>query len=329
MSLTFKKYSCGTGNEVGYGVETIAGSSLAHASGCHQGTIDELAMPLDTACPSCSMKITVPDEHLGMQLACPQCHNFIPTEPLTVLSDYDIVEEAPLASFAPASKTLTAEQKEFKKQRLARKKKKEKEEAAQKKLRMMIVGGVTVGGLCMMAVVIWIFSMIITQPSADDFADQEWKPLIVPDRVKVLFPGESKHNRQQVGPITLHAYSWSPDRNSMFMISYSEGNMPEDRRRLSEERLLNDSCDGAVANMEGAKELSRKSIKLGDIPGKEMVVYIPQGKGKGIMRAYYHKDQGRIYLLMAGGKGYQPDNPNVKKFFDSFEILEKGKSKEK
>jgi hypothetical protein len=78
----------------------------------------------------------------------------------------------------------------------------------------------------------------------------------------------------------------------------------------------------------GPKELSRTPIKLGDIPGMELVVRVEELSGKVIMRGYYDQPNGRLFVAMIAGKGLEPNHENVKRFFDSFEILKEGEKKE-
>src|SRR5207249_3150569 len=85
-----------------------------------------------------------------------------------------------------------------------------------------------------------------------------------------------------------------------------------------------DSCDGsmAFAKENGGKELKRESVSLGDYPGKQLIVKIPSQSAKFIQRVYYA--HGRAFIVMIGGRGLEPDHPNVKMLFDSFEILDPG-----
>jgi choice-of-anchor C domain-containing protein len=100
--------------------------------------------------------------------------------------------------------------------------------------------------------------------------------------------------------------------------------LPPHRRGLPAETLLNDACDGAMANTknQGAVEVSRRSVQLGAYEGKELVSEIPRHSAKMISRIYMV--QGRLYLAMAGAIGLEPDHANVKRLFESFEILDHG-----
>ncbi len=119
----------------------------------------------------------------------------------------------------------------------------------------------------------------------------------------------------------VHSVECNP--NTAFMVSYSEGALPPERRKLGSEALLDDSCDGAVRNVQsdGDVEKQRESIKLGAIPGKQVLIDFPKKNGRMIVRIFLFEQ--RLYVALALGKGYSPEHENVKRFFSSFEILEK------
>ena len=129
---------------------------------------------------------------------------------------------------------------------------------------------------------------------------------------------------QDIKGLKVVAYHYLPDRNSAYAISYMEGELPPERRSLSVDQLLNDSCDGAVANTPGGKEISRKSITLGPHAGKQVVVRVAEGRGKIIMRVYIHATNKRLFTVLAGGEGFEPRDKNVQWLFNSFEILDDG-----
>jgi hypothetical protein len=162
--------------------------------------------------------------------------------------------------------------------------------------------------------------------------DDRWKPVEVPNRMKVLFPGSAE--RQKIAPegIQTIMYMCNVDKDQVFGVGYSEGPLPDKIRNMKLEDILDDSCDGALARMKlttggkGVKELSRDSVTLGAHKGKQLEIEIQVGDGgRMIMRTFYHKDSGRRYIAMCGGKDYKADQPNVKKFFESFQILDNGK----
>jgi hypothetical protein len=72
----------------------------------------------------------------------------------------------------------------------------------------------------------------------------------------------------------------------------------------------------------GGREVRRESVQLGPYPGKQLVIYIPQAGGHMISRCYLAG--GRLYITMCGGSGYDASHKDVRRFLDSFEILDAG-----
>ena len=119
-------------------------------------------------------------------------------------------------------------------------------------------------------------------------------------------------------------YSCQPDKNSIYAVGYMEGELPPERRNLPPETLLNDACDGSIRNTEnqGAVESGRESIQLGPYPGKQLSSDIARAGAKTVARVYLA--HGKIFIVMAGAVGLEKDHANVKRLFESFEILETG-----
>jgi hypothetical protein len=153
--------------------------------------------------------------------------------------------------------------------------------------------------------------------------DEQWRILEIPNRVKVRLPGTAQKITQPIAGMTMIMHMCNPDKNSFYAVSYMEGVLPENRRALPVETLLNDSCDGSVANLraQGGVEESRQPVQLGPHPGKELVVNMTKADGKVVSRVFIANS--RLYVVSAGGLGFRPDHENVQRLFDSFEILEK------
>jgi hypothetical protein len=100
--------------------------------------------------------------------------------------------------------------------------------------------------------------------------------------------------------------------------------LPPHRLALPVETLLTDTCNGTVANVAnmGGQEERREAIQLGPHVGKELSVFIPRANGRIISRFYIVG--GRLYMAMCGGSGHDVGHANVKRFFESFTILDAG-----
>src|SRR5262249_38699306 len=148
----------------------------------------------------------------------------------------------------------------------------------------------------------------------------DWKAFEGPNRVRAKMPGVPVQNIQSVPgglglQIVMHSVS---DQDSIYAVGWSEGQMPAERRALPAEKILNDSCDGALATTRGASESSRKSVQIGPHPGKMMVLRVPEGRGKVIMCYYFNEKVGRLYMALVGGKGFGESSKQVRWFLESF-----------
>jgi hypothetical protein len=152
----------------------------------------------------------------------------------------------------------------------------------------------------------------------DEIPDAKWQAVEVPGLLKAKLPGASALQTQNVAGVPLVMKLCTPDKDSMYAISYTDGDLPPHRRAMSPDALLNDSCNGSVAGS-GGKEVSRESISLAGFPGRQLVIDVPKGNGKIVSRIYLVN--GRLVTVMAGGRGMEPDNANVRKLFASLELL--------
>jgi WD40 repeat protein len=161
-----------------------------------------------------------------------------------------------------------------------------------------------------------------TVDPVDAVAADKWQPLEIPNRIKVRLPGTSQRQTRTVAGVEFIWYSADPDQDQSYGFGYTENPLPPKLRALSTDALLDDSCNGCLAMTKGAQELSREAIRLGPHAGKQLVMSLPQGNLKGILRTYYNAGSGRRYLVMAAGRGLDPDHANVRRLFESFEILD-------
>src|SRR5262249_1549142 len=77
-----------------------------------------------------------------------------------------------------------------------------------------------------------------------EIAAHLWRPFQVPGRCKLLFPGSPTQQSQNLGGLTMVMYQVEPDKDSVFGLGYTEGQLPPERRFLPVEQLLNDACNG-------------------------------------------------------------------------------------
>jgi predicted Zn finger-like uncharacterized protein len=316
---------------------------------------ESCVMPRKVWCPQCQTGLQVPDQAAGKSVRCPRCQTtfLVPTvagpeePPDTVAAPASASAAARGASSTPPPSTFAITPptpaggpplpapEEIADSSLAappgatekKKRKRKKKRAAgpglfgipfDSDLFKAIAGGAAAVVLIPVALLlIWLATR--TAPP-DELPASTWEAFEVPGRCKVLLPGKPKRETQTIAGVTLIMHSVQPDKDSVFGIGYTEGALPEARRQLPPEQILNDSCDGSAKNLTdmGGKEVHRGSINLGDIPGKELVMYISKARGHMISRCYLVN--GRLFILMCGGTGYDRGQANVNKFFDSFEV---------
>jgi Zn-finger nucleic acid-binding protein len=295
-------------------------------------------MFVSVLCPNCSARINVPEQRLGRTIRCPRCLGDVPTEvdepEAEPADELEAVEDEP----QPLTRRKTGERPDRsddsidrpRKRKKKKKKRSEAEEEARRWLIWVAVGG-GVLGIGLVALLIWGLNSAFRTEPPPTIPAERWQPVEVPNRMKVLFPGGA--GRQVISPAGIQTvlYSCTPDKDVLFAAAYSEGPLPDAIRNMQLEAILNDSCDGALfsakqaAGGKGVHELSRESVSIGPHKGKELVVEIQAREGgQLILRTFYHEGSGRRYFAMCGGKNYEADQPNVRKFLESFQILDNG-----
>jgi hypothetical protein len=267
-------------------------------------------MSITISCPDCGASLKVADEHQGKAIRCGQCHRVIETQVrgdwIAVASPEAIVPRAPF-------------QNQLRKRRVKRK------GSYQPRFPIRKAIGIGVGSLCFFLAAGFVYWFVRHGHHfrAPTIPEGQWQALEIPNRIKVRLPGAAKQMNQPIAGMTMIMHLCEADKNSFYAVSYMEGVLPEHRRALPVETLLNDSCDGSVPNLraQGGLEESRHSIQLGPHPGKELVIDMRRADGKVISRVYIVNS--RLYIVMAGGLGLRADHENVQRLFDSFEILER------
>jgi hypothetical protein len=156
--------------------------------------------------------------------------------------------------------------------------------------------------------------------SADD--QPEWKEFAPKEgRFKVLMPGVPKvydlDTESDFGKGVLHMHRAQVGK-TMYAANYCD--FPAEIKKTPLKQVYDDSRDGAVANLEG-KLVSEKDIKLGDYPGREIRIDVPEGKLLFRSRVYL-VDQ-RLYQAVVLGTKEAATSKEADKFLDSFKLVEK------
>jgi NPCBM/NEW2 domain len=164
--------------------------------------------------------------------------------------------------------------------------------------------------------------LLVVNLSSNSIADDKWKPFEAPGRCKALMPGTPRQVNQVEGGIHITQHLVEPNRNCAFIVGYNDAKLTPQRLAQGAELILNDASDGALQGMadEGPAELRRESIDYRGYPGKQIVVDLKKRNVTMVCRTFLI--EGRLYFLLAGGKGYSENHKDVKKFYDSFEVIE-------
>jgi hypothetical protein len=150
-----------------------------------------------------------------------------------------------------------------------------------------------------------------------------WRDFVAPG-FKADMPGKPKYTQQvqQVGADRLQVQTYevslrSPARS--FGITYSDYPAHVIRATPAEARL-NGARDGAVKAVRGRLR-SEKRLTLNGFPGRELEIEVG-GKGAAVTRLY--AVDSRMFILTVGGPDVKPDDPDVKRFLDSFQLQSAG-----
>jgi hypothetical protein len=107
--------------------------------------------------------------------------------------------------------------------------------------------------------------------------------------------------------------------DSGFGIIYFE--LPEDEwEKLPMEQRFALIRQGIAAKSPATAVVADKKITLNGNSGREHVLKDPE---KGTLVVRFYAIRPRIFILFAGGKNFQPNSPEIEKFFSSFRLLKK------
>ena len=135
-----------------------------------------------------------------------------------------------------------------------------------------------------------------------------------------LAQGEAETRDTRFGQLTLNKQAAEFDR-MIFGVAYSS--LPDDLfAAYSVEQIL-EAMQDAVLRYYRGRLLSSKSIKLGDYPGVEMTVEVPDDKrtpGGGVWRTRFYLVDHVVYEIDHLGSKRQSISPDIRKFMDSFQL---------
>ncbi len=181
------------------------------------------------------------------------------------------------------------------------------------------MAALALGGLAIVGVVVYAIAN-----QSDAISESKWQKFEQPGCCKILLPGQpEQQNKSFPNGIDITSKLVNVSRSCAFAVGFSSEFTP-DRLLQAPDVLLNQACDICLQDMNKqfpVIETRRESISFGKIPGRQIEMDVPKFGSHLIIR--YYLTTNRVYITMAGGRNYTTDHPDVKRFHDSFEILDK------
>jgi len=148
----------------------------------------------------------------------------------------------------------------------------------------------------------------------------KWKSFASVDgRFEVLMPGQVKSFDTDVandlGPSVLHM-NVATAGETMYVANWVD--FPRDAVNELPDRMLDDSREGALENLDG-ELVSEKKIKLGQHPGREIVIKVE--KLDRLFHARVYLVENRLYQVLAFGPPDVVKSRESQKFLDSFKLM--------
>jgi hypothetical protein len=181
------------------------------------------------------------------------------------------------------------------------------------------MAALALGGLVVVGVVVYAIAN-----QSDDISESKWRMFEQPGCCKILLPGRpEQQNKNLPAGLAITSQLVNISRSCAFAVGYTS-EFTLDRLTEAPDMLLNQMCDECVKDINkqfAVIETRRESISFGKIPGRQIEMDAPKFGSHLIVR--YYLTTNRVYLTMAGGRNYTVEHPDVKRFHDSFEILDK------
>jgi WD40 repeat protein len=176
--------------------------------------------------------------------------------------------------------------------------------------KVLVAGGLTGVGL-----VVFLGGLAVRQFTTT------WQPFAPPGgRYRVLMPGQAKlhpTSGQVPGQKIYFVEPWLAHK--AFLVSHID--IPPARaRQFTIDQHFANARQGMLNNSPGARLKQERTISLGDYPGREWILDMPvKGRNATCVARTYLVGR-RLHMLIVIGPSVTPNNPDVRKFFDSIEI---------
>jgi hypothetical protein len=156
---------------------------------------------------------------------------------------------------------------------------------------------------------------------APQLPESSWVEYPIPNLdCSVLLPGWPRTIQQPIPGtnrmMTCHVLELTKPTNCAFFISGFRMSRAE-FNQIPVEQRFEGAKQGGLANAPGAKLVSERNLTMQGCQAREFVMSV-KGQGKMITRVLFADTT--MYVLLAGGTKFEPNSPDVVKFFDSFKL---------
>ncbi len=277
-------------------------------------------MPIAFVCAGCQARFQVPESLAGRKVRCKNCQSIQEVPGAVPVESYGVVAEAPrplAAAGAPARLPGIAgldDRPDL--ERPVRRRKKKRRPQSTLPWRWVRVGALA------LAAVVGVGTLIYLVASAagkwEEFESQEAHfRIAAPRAMKERTPPQLK----RIDP-SARLYMTEDTEDEALGVTFIT--IPAHRLASTPTvQILNDTCNGALANAPGSKQRYRQRLRRGPFEGMECVFDVyHRGEKKGVAVLHAYLVKGRGYSLLVGGKYIDPDSERVRRFCESFVVTD-------
>jgi hypothetical protein len=156
------------------------------------------------------------------------------------------------------------------------------------------------------------------------YPPEHWRPLKLPDGMEVSMPGAVIGRVRQFTDYALTMRTCYPDKLAAYSVQWTVEPLAEERRSLPSQIMLSAICDNEMTEARRqwtfVTEGTRQFFQQDGCDAVEQVINNPERSERIIQRFYLIG--GRIYSLVAMGKGLKRSHENVERLFQSFHLAE-------
>ncbi len=155
-------------------------------------------------------------------------------------------------------------------------------------------------------------------------SDREWNAYQPGDGLcYIRFPANPEYQTQAVDAMATHIYiARDTARKPAFVYSLAFGVYPKDRfsEKDAVKKLLDSDRDAFVRAVNG-KVISEKAVLIAKSPGRAIVISGEDGQARYLLREFIVDT--RLFQLIVCVPKQSADDPDVVKFFESFQLAKK------